>query len=143
MMVTDPDGIVIEVWQANMISGTPQAVLETFLRAFSRLDLDAMLDCFAPEATAFLPAEFQRARLQGKDAIRAGFAAMLESVRATGATSIPLDAEDTLVEEWGDTALATLHIRTEYLRRRTFVLRRRETGWQIVHVHASNAPLDP
>ncbi len=51
------------------MSSTPQSILATFLHAFSRLDLDAMLDCFAPEATAFFPAEHQRTRLEGSGSI--------------------------------------------------------------------------
>jgi ketosteroid isomerase-like protein len=124
------------------MSSTPQSVLATFLRAFSHLDLDAMLAGFDPEVTAFLPAEHQRTRLEGRDAIGEAFAAVIARVRATGATSLPLDAEDLVVQEWGDTAIATMHLRAGHLSRRTFVLRRQASGWLIVHLHASNAPLD-
>src|SRR4051812_48700551 len=124
------------------MDSTPQSVLATFLRAFSRLDLDALLACFDPQATAFFPAEHQRTRRQGKDAIGNAFAAVIARVRATGATDLPLDADDVVVQEWGDTAVATLHLHGEPLSRRTFVLRRQATRWLIVHLHASNAPLD-
>jgi ketosteroid isomerase-like protein len=124
------------------MSSTARSVLVTFLDAFSRLDLDAMLDCFAQEATAFLPTEHQRTRLEGKGSIGKALAAVIARVRATGVTTLPLDAEDVLVEEWGDTAVATFHFRGEHLSRRTFVLRRQATQWHIVHLHASNAPLD-
>src|SRR5262249_55910621 len=119
-----------------------QSVLEAFLRALSRLDLDALLDCFDHQATAFLPAEHQPARLEGATAIGNAFAAVLGRVRATGATSIPLEAQDLHVQQWGDTAVATFHLRGEHLSRRTFVLRRRAGQWRIVHLHGSNAPLD-
>src|SRR5260370_24701562 len=89
------------------MNSTAQSVVATFLRAFSRLDLDAMLDCFAHEATAFLPAEHQRTRLEGQASIRDALADVIARVRATGATSIPLDADDVILEEWGDTAVAT------------------------------------
>jgi ketosteroid isomerase-like protein len=125
-----------------MHDGTALSVLATFLRAFSRLDLDAMLDCFDGEATAFMPAEHQRSRLAGKEAISRAFAAVLARLGATGATSIPLDAEDVLVQEWGDTAVVTWHLRSDHLSRRTCVLRRQASRWLIVHLHASNAPLD-
>lgn len=123
-------------------SSTIPSVLTAFLRAFSCLDLDAMLDCVAPDATAFLPGEHHRTRLQGKAAIGNAFAAVLARVRATGATHLPLEAHDVLVQEWGDTAAVTFHLRGEHLSRRTFVLRREATGWHIVHLHASNATLD-
>jgi ketosteroid isomerase-like protein len=122
---------------------TAQAVLGAFLRAFSCLDLGAMLGCVAPEATAFLPAEYHRTRLQGKGEIGKAFARVIARLRATGATSLPLDAHELLVQEWGDTAAVTCHLRGEHLSRRTFVLRREATGWHIVHLHAPNATLDP
>jgi ketosteroid isomerase-like protein len=125
-----------------MTSSTARSVLETFLRALSRLDQGAMLDCFDPEATAFLPAEHQPARLEGACSIGNAFAAVLARVRAMGAKSMPIDVEDVQVQQWGDTAVATFHLRTEHLSRRTFVLRRRAAQWRIVHLHASNAPLD-
>jgi ketosteroid isomerase-like protein len=124
------------------MSSTPQSVLATFLGAFYRLDLGAMLDCFDPEATAFLPAEHQRTRLEGRDAIGEAFAAVIARVRATSATSLPLNAEDVVVQEWGKMAIATLHLRAGHLSRRTFVLRRQASRWLIVHLHASNAPFD-
>jgi ketosteroid isomerase-like protein len=124
------------------MSSTVKSVLASFLGAFSRLDLDAMLDCFDQDATAFFPADHQRTRLQGNGPIGTAFGAVIARVRATGATSLPLDAQDLLVEEWGDTAVATFHLRTEHLSRRTFVLRRQATRWYIVHMHASNAPRD-
>jgi ketosteroid isomerase-like protein len=125
-----------------MSSSTARSLLETFLGALSRLDLAAMLDCFDQEATVFLPVEHQPLRLQGTGSIGNAFAAVIARVRATGATSMPIDAEDVHVQQWGDTAVATFHLRTEHLSRRTLVLRRRADQWRIVHLHASNAPLD-
>jgi len=41
----------------------------------------------------------------------------------------------------GDIALVSFHlILTGALRRRTFVLRRRDGVWKILHLHASNMP---
>jgi ketosteroid isomerase-like protein len=124
------------------MSSTARSVLVTFLRDFSRLDLDAMLACFAPEATAFLPAEHQRTRLEGTTSIGKALATIIAGVRARGASSMALDAEDLVVQEWGDTAVATFHLRSGHLSRRTVILRRQAAQWQIVHLHASNAPLD-
>ncbi len=125
-----------------MTSSTAQSALANFLSAFSRLDLDAMLDYIDPEATAFFPSEHQRIRLEGRDAIGRAFAAVIAQVRAIGATIMPLDAEDLVVQQRGDIAVATFHLRGEDLSRRTFVLQRAEAQWRIVHIHASNAPRD-
>jgi ketosteroid isomerase-like protein len=125
-----------------MNGNTAESVVETFLRAFSRMDLDGMLDCLDQEATGFLPAEHERTRLDGKEAIGRAFASVLTRVRAAGATSLPLDAEDLLVQQWGETAVATFQLRAGHLSRRTLVLRRQAGRWRIVHLHASNAPLE-
>jgi ketosteroid isomerase-like protein len=120
---------------------TPQSLLDAFLRAFSRLDLNAIHDCFAPEATAFFPVEHQPTRLDGRDAIAKAFASVLARLRATGHTSLTIEVEVLVIHEFGETAVATFHIRGEHLSRRTVVLHRRTDGWRIVHLHASNAPL--
>jgi ketosteroid isomerase-like protein len=120
---------------------TPQALLDDFLGAFSRLDLDAMLACFAPRATAFFPVEHERTRLDDSAAITTAFAAVLAQMRALGATSLTLAAEDLVVQEWDDTAVVTFHLRGERFSRRTLVLQRHAGVWRIVHLHASNAPL--
>jgi ketosteroid isomerase-like protein len=123
------------------MAGTAQSVLGTFLGAFSRLDLDAMLECVAEEATAFLPTEHARTRLDGRRAIGEAFAAIITRLRAAGATSVPLDLEDLAVMEWDEAAVATFHMRSDHLSRRTFVLHCRAGHWQVVHIHASNAAL--
>jgi ketosteroid isomerase-like protein len=124
------------------IRSTPQSALEMLLRAFARLDLDAMLACFDAQATAFLPVEHHQTRLDGREAIGTAFAAVIARVRARGATSLQLNPADLQVDEWGDTAIASFHLHSEHLSRRTFVLRRFGEQWRIVHLHASNAPLD-
>jgi ketosteroid isomerase-like protein len=124
------------------MSTTPQSLLAEFLRAFSHLDLGAMLACFAPDVTAFFPVEYQHTRLKGKDAISAAFAAVLDHIRSTGAVNLPLDADDLVVQQYDDTAVATFHLRSDHLSRRTVVMRRDTAGWRIVHLHASNAPLE-
>lgn len=124
------------------MSNTAESAVREFLAAFSRLDLDAMRDCFDPDATAFVPVEYRRERLDGTGAIGDAFAAVLAEVRASGATSLSIVPEDLRVHEWGDTAVATFHRRIEHLSRRTVVLRCRDDRWRIVHLHASNAPAD-
>ena len=121
---------------------TVQSVLGVFLGAFSRLDLEAMLDCFAPDATAFLPAEHHATRLQGVGEIGSAFAAVIARVRGTGATTVTLEVQEPVVQDWDDTAVVTFHLRGEHLSRRTLVFRRGAGGWQIVHLHASNTTRD-
>jgi ketosteroid isomerase-like protein len=124
------------VWMPA-VSAPPTSTLKELLQAFSRRDVDAMLDCFEPDATAFFPVEHAPARLDGRAAIGQAFAAVIARLPAT----IAFDPVDLRVQEWGDTATATFHLRGEQLSRRTFVLRRQAGRWRIRHMHASNAPL--
>jgi ketosteroid isomerase-like protein len=125
------------------MSSTARSALASFLVAFARLDLAAMLECLDQEATAFFPAQHRRERLAGKAAVGEAFRAVIARVRESGATSLSLDADELLVQEWGDTAVATFHLRDEEFCRRTVVLRHQDTHWRILHLHASNAPLEP
>jgi ketosteroid isomerase-like protein len=120
----------------------PRLVLSTFLAAFQRLDLDVMLTCFAETASAFFPAEYRPARLVGKEEIGRAFAAVIANWRLQGKTSVPLEARDLQMQEMGDMALATFHLKGEHWGRRSFVMHRTGGEWRIVHMHASNAPLD-
>jgi ketosteroid isomerase-like protein len=127
--------------ESTSMSSTPQSVLAAFLGAFARLDLEAMLTHVAEDATAFLPAEHTRARLDGRRAIAEGLAAVIAKVRATGANELPLVAEDVQVEHVGDAAIATFHLRRDHLSRRTIVLAHQHGDWRIAHIHASNAEI--
>jgi ketosteroid isomerase-like protein len=118
---------------------TARAALDQFLTAFAQLQLDAMLEWFADDATAFFPVEHQRERLNDKTEIREAFGLVLEKVRATGAMTMRLDAEDMLEQAFASMHIFTFHLRGDHLSRRTFVLRERAGEWRIVHFHGSNA----
>jgi ketosteroid isomerase-like protein len=125
------------------IGDSPDATIDAFLAAFSRLDLAAMMGHFAPRATMFPPSSHAGERLSSRAAIRECFAAIIAGVRARGATALPLHPQERETQTFGDTALVTFHLRTDQLNRRTFVLRREADRWTIIHLHASNAPLPP
>jgi len=118
-----------------------QATLLRFLRVFSKLQLDEMIDFFVDDATAFFPIKHQPLLLVGKKAIKETFAQILARIRSSGATGIRLDPEEVRVKAFDDIAVVTFYIRDEELNRRTLVLRRTQEGWQIEHLHGSNAPL--
>ena len=115
-----------------------QTTVTTFLAAFERMDLDAMMQYFDADATSFFPAEYYMERREDRDAIRVGFARVIERARARGIARIDLPVSDISVQEWGGAALVTCHLRDARLGRRTFVLRRFGSAWRIVHLHASN-----
>jgi ketosteroid isomerase-like protein len=119
-----------------------QGTLSRFTAAFSQLDLDGMMICYANDATAFFPVAHHATFLYGKEEIREAFAKVLSKIRAAGFNSIKLDLEDVKVQRFGDASIATFHIRDGDLSRRTLVLTRSRDEWLIQHLHASNAPLE-
>lgn len=121
--------------------GDIKGALDGFLGAFSDLDLDGMMAYYAEDATTFLPIGHHSPRLEGREEIKEAFARVLSKIRASGATSIGLDAEDVRIQELGGVAVATFHVRDTELCRRSLVLRSTGGRWLIEHFHASNAPL--
>ncbi len=121
--------------------GGIQKHLDKFLSAFSRLQLEEMMECFTEDATVFFPVAHHHPRAEGREAIRDVFSRVLGKISANGATEIRLEPEDVRIKSFGDTAIVTFHIRDSDLCRRTLVLRREGDGWGIEHFHASNAPL--
>ena len=119
-----------------------QGTLSRFNAAFSKLDLDGMMMCFADDSTSFFPIAHRATFLDGKDEIGEAFAKVISKIRAAGLDGIKLDVEDVKVQRFGDAAIATFHIRDGDLSRRTLVLRRVHDDWLIQHLHASNAPLE-
>lgn len=117
-------------------------VLIRFINAFSRLDLDEMMSCYADDATAFFPIAHRTTFLDGKEEIRKAFSEVISKVHAAGLESLKMEPEDVKIQKLGDTAIATFQIRDDDLSRRTLVLRRDQDYWIIQHLHASNAPLE-
>jgi ketosteroid isomerase-like protein len=116
--------------------------LSKFLTAFSKLELENMMTCFSNNATSFFPIAHQTTILVGKNEICKAFANVINKIRATGLSSIKLKPENIKIQDYGEIAIATFHIKNRNLNRRTLVLRRTQDFWLIQHLHASNAPLE-
>jgi ketosteroid isomerase-like protein len=125
-------------------SDAVEQVIKDFLVPFSNRNIPEFIEYFADDATVFFPSVqgfgFPPDRVQGKAAIAREFEAAyqrLEAVDGAGRTMIrPLDL---LVQRFDDVAVATFHLGTEKTRnRRTLVLRRVDSQWRIVHLHASS-----
>jgi ketosteroid isomerase-like protein len=117
---------------------TPEDVLADFSRAFRHMDLDAMMDHIAEDATAFWPVQACLTRLD-KAGIREQFAATIAAVRAAGGTEVVRTQSDMQMQRFGDVAVVTFHLQDMPFGRRTFVLQWRWQRWLIVHIHGSNA----
>jgi len=119
-----------------------RAALALFLAAFENLEWDTFRQCFDDTATVFFPAPTSPERADGRTAFEARFTEVFAQIRRAAAGGPPFQRmvpDDLHVEMLGtEAAVATFHLRnTERLARRTVVLRRRDRGWLIAHMHAT------
>src|SRR5712671_3270296 len=113
--------------------GAVRILLERFLRSVNASDIEAFLDCFATDATAFFPTTAAR---------RVGIAEIRQAVQpafALGPRNPPAHLGDLVITVDGDRSIASFDSSNGTMHsRRTLVLRRRAGAWKIVHLHASN-----
>src|SRR6266481_9749807 len=124
-----------------------EAFIRKFLRAFEDLDMQQFIACFADNATAFFPLPEPPERVEGKQAIQKRFEQVFASIRSTAKSGPPfhhLAPEDLAIQMMpGQTAVVSFHLRnSERIARRTLVLTNTSGQWLILHLHASNAPLE-
>jgi ketosteroid isomerase-like protein len=126
--------------QASAAARTsPQQAVTAFLEAFNSLDPVRFDASFAEDASMFFPAgPFPKARVEGKQAVTAAFHNFFDMAKQRGATRLGIQPLDLRVQEYGDFAVATFHLRGNgNVGRRSILMRRDRAGWRIVHFHAS------
>ena len=125
--------------QAQTPTDAVEQVIASFLVPFSSGNVAGFIDYFADDATLFMPPIREGvapARVAGKAAIKTEFEALFGTVPRAGARLI--QPQDLNVQRFGDFAIVTFHLGSEASRsRRTFILRKSEPGWKIMHLHAS------
>lgn len=123
------------------------ATVQTFVRANETANLDLIVSTFDERATVFFPGGRPQ-RASGKGEIREVFAELFKQRKGP----ITITPRDVSVQLFGDVAIVTAHLRAlpatpirepTVFPRRTFVLRRVDGRWLIVHHHASNIALEP
>ena len=124
-----------------------EAFTRKFLRAFEDLDMQQFIACFADNATAFFPMPEPPERVEGKQAIRQRFELVFASIHSNAKSGPPfhrLAPEDLTIQMMpGRTAVVSFHLgNSERIARRTLVLSNMDGQWLIVHLHASNAPIE-
>jgi len=130
----------------------PVSVVEGFLDALSRADINALLAHVADDATFFPPLPSAPQRIEGRDRIAALFERFFKSIRdnAVGPVNMNLVHRDLEVQSLGDSAVVTFHLgqvpeqplSVPYsFSRRTFVLHIVDGEWKIVHFHGSNVTI--
>jgi ketosteroid isomerase-like protein len=141
--------LLVSIVAAAAIAGpaahaqTPEVgqVMTAFLVPFSNQDVPSFIDYFADDAAVFFPsAQFAPMRVEGKANIARAFEAVFKPGRPVPPGGRPLiQPQDLKVQSFGEVAIVTFHLGTDAARgRRTFVLRRLDGHWRIVHLHASS-----
>jgi uncharacterized protein (TIGR02246 family) len=116
-----------------------RATLDRFFRAVESRAPDRIAPFFEEDAQMFSPLGTYPARLDGRGAIMEQFKAISEALKQMP-TPIRIDPQEMIVREFGDIALVTFHLKLPGpLHRRSFILRKRDGGWRIAHIHASIA----
>lgn len=139
---------VVAVAVANPAAAQPaqnsaaeiEQVMKAFLVPFSNQDVPEFMTFFAADAVVFFPnAGFALTRVEGKADIARTFEKVFTPGRPAPPGGRPLiQPQDLKVQRFDDSAIVTFHLGSNTNRgRRTFVLRRIDSSWRIVHLHAS------
>lgn len=128
---------------ASAVGRTANETAVAFLEAFNALEANAFDAFFAEDATMFFPSgPFPQERVQGRAAVTAAFHRFFDMARGRGATRLSIQPQDLVVQDYGDFAVASFHLRGNgNIGRRSIVLRRERGHWLIVHFHASSLEL--
>ena len=130
--------------QSQPVDADVREALAHFIRAFDDLNWEAFRLSFDDKATVFYPRTMPR-RARGRAEFEQGFRAVFEQIRGnkTAAPYMDIQPKDLSIQKFGDVAIATFHLddRAGFLNRRTIVLHKTDKGWKIVHLHASEVPL--
>jgi len=123
-----------------------KAALTSFIEAFDNLDWDKFRCSFEDDATVFYPRAFPH-RASGREEFEKTFRTVFEQIRGsqTHPPYMHINPIDLQIQLLGDIAIATFHLddRPGMLNRRTLVLHKTESGWKIVHLHASEVAVGP
>ena len=114
--------------------------LARFVQAFDDLDWDTFRLAFDDNATVFYPRVFPE-RASGRAEFEKNFKTVFEQIHSgkTAAPYMDIQPKEMKIQLFGNVAIATFHLddRAGFVNRRTIVLNKGDTGWKIVHLHAS------
>lgn len=116
------------------------AFLKTYFAAFNSRDWDAFRNTFDDNITVMFDRPGPPERRNGRAAVEELFRRIFPSTPpVAGALPPPLIPEDLLIQDLGDSAVISFHMRsTGDFSRRTLVLQKANDRWRVVHIHASS-----
>lgn len=115
----------------------------TFIAALNRRDWDAFRATLSDDITVIFDQPGPSERQEGRRAVESDFRSRFPP---PGSTTTPLpppvQPDSVMVQAYGDVAIVSFYLRTPArLGRRTLVFHRTSSGWSVVHIHGSSAPL--
>ena len=129
-----------------LMASNPDSAQACWQPAFEAGDADAVAQCYAPDAVFWLPGG---AMMQGRDAIRAGYADFFAgaSIKRMQLTELGKISHGKEAASWGTFSLVYVSKKdgkeTTELGRYTDVSRRIGGRWQYLVDHASDDPTPP
>jgi ketosteroid isomerase-like protein len=124
-------------------AGRLRALVDEFVAAIDRADLDALAPLWSEDASMYFPFANTIDLVRGREAVLARFARMFADLRARRPDGPPyirfeVRAFELLALDADHALVFALLAFAGQLGRRTLVLRRSGADWRIAHVHASN-----
>jgi len=111
-----------------------------FITIFNDRDWKQFSECLADDVTVMLDASWSPERKDGRAAVEAMFRPMFPAEGASPDKNRFLVApEDLLIQDLGDVAIISFHLRQPgNFARRCFVVRKKNGKWEIVHINGSS-----
>lgn len=111
-----------------------------YIDAFNTRDWERFRATFAEDISVMfdrpIPPERRDGRASVEEVFRGGFPAPGQPSRALPR---PIEPQNLLVQELGESAVISFHLRGPgEVARRTVVLRKTKKGWRVIHIHASS-----
>ena len=141
--VSAASGATIQKEQ-SVTTGTAEQAANAFMDAFNSLDSERFDSFFAEDVTMFFPkGPFPKARVEGRQAVTAAFGRLFAMAKERGTTRLSIKPVDMKVQDYGNFAVATFHLKGNgNIGRRSILLRQDKKSWRIVHFHASSLEED-
>lgn len=119
------------------------AFLETYFDALDSRDWEAFRETLDDNITVMFDRPGPPERRDGREAVGALFRRIFPPTPPAKADlPAPLNPEDLMVQDLGNSAVVSFHLRSEgEISRRTLVLQKKDGHWRVVHIHASSSDL--
>ena len=116
------------------------AFFKHFVTVFNERDWKQFSECLADDVTGMFDAAWTPERKDGRKLVESMFKPMFPAEGASPAKDrFLIKPEDLLIQDLGETAIITFHMRSPGdFARRCLVVRKKNNKWEIVHINGSS-----